>query len=150
MIRRPPRSTLFPYTTLFRSKARRRREQQEARRLGAVAAENHGLGALPALALVGVVIRHAGGATTAVDVDPEHVAAGADLAPPGGLGAGNDREQRRGFRPELAAKELTESAVLAAVAALVRLRRDRHRRGEGMPAQPLRAALEQHAGRLHG
>src|SRR3712207_8960958 len=24
MIRRPPRSTLFPYTTLFRSKARRR------------------------------------------------------------------------------------------------------------------------------
>src|SRR5207248_6377990 len=25
MIRRPPRSTLFPYTTLFRSRARRRR-----------------------------------------------------------------------------------------------------------------------------
>src|SRR3712207_7163097 len=25
MIRRPPRSTLFPYTTLFRSQARRRR-----------------------------------------------------------------------------------------------------------------------------
>src|SRR2546422_7785560 len=30
MIRRPPRSTLFPYTTLFRSRAGRR---QEARRL---------------------------------------------------------------------------------------------------------------------
>src|SRR2546425_4898005 len=29
MIRRPPRSTLFPYTTLFRSEARRR--QQEGR-----------------------------------------------------------------------------------------------------------------------
>src|SRR5438552_12333219 len=28
MIRRPPRSTLFPYTTLFRSCARRRREQR--------------------------------------------------------------------------------------------------------------------------
>src|SRR2546425_8710829 len=26
MIRRPPRSTLFPYTTLFRSKAHRRRD----------------------------------------------------------------------------------------------------------------------------
>src|SRR3712207_7039799 len=26
MIRRPPRSTLFPYTTLFRSKARRQEE----------------------------------------------------------------------------------------------------------------------------
>src|SRR5207249_7622403 len=27
MIRRPPRSTLFPYTTLFRSRPRRRRER---------------------------------------------------------------------------------------------------------------------------
>src|SRR3712207_8115321 len=32
MIRRPPRSTLFPYTTLFRSKARRMHDQRvEAR-----------------------------------------------------------------------------------------------------------------------
>src|SRR3712207_8250196 len=30
MIRRPPRSTLFPYTTLFRSKHRRLRDLQEA------------------------------------------------------------------------------------------------------------------------
>src|SRR3712207_8784833 len=30
MIRRPPRSTLFPYTTLFRSAARRRREDPRA------------------------------------------------------------------------------------------------------------------------
>src|SRR5258706_2003380 len=28
MIRRPPRSTLFPYTTLFRSRRRWRREQE--------------------------------------------------------------------------------------------------------------------------
>src|SRR2546421_7907453 len=31
MIRRPPRSTLFPYTTLFRSHARIRRSQDEGR-----------------------------------------------------------------------------------------------------------------------
>src|SRR5438445_4630789 len=31
MIRRPPRSTLFPYTTLFRSHARQRRQQQRRR-----------------------------------------------------------------------------------------------------------------------
>src|SRR2546427_6814982 len=31
MIRRPPRSTLFPYTTLFRSRARRRRCARPAR-----------------------------------------------------------------------------------------------------------------------
>src|SRR5256885_5391496 len=31
MIRRPPRSTLFPYTTLFRSRARRARPVDECR-----------------------------------------------------------------------------------------------------------------------
>src|SRR5688572_31126857 len=36
MIRRPPRSTLFPYTTLFRSVARRRLDPHR-RRVGAVA-----------------------------------------------------------------------------------------------------------------
>src|SRR5437879_7766941 len=30
MIRRPPRSTLFPYTTLFRSQSARRRTQERA------------------------------------------------------------------------------------------------------------------------
>src|SRR3712207_8244786 len=41
MIRRPPRSTLFPYTTLFRSTAPARRaddERQLVARLGAVGA----------------------------------------------------------------------------------------------------------------
>src|SRR5438874_3756953 len=32
MLRRPPRSTLFPYTTLFRSEARARRPAPAARR----------------------------------------------------------------------------------------------------------------------
>src|SRR5258708_11112734 len=32
MIRRPPRSTLFPYTTLFRSRGERGREQRRMRR----------------------------------------------------------------------------------------------------------------------
>src|SRR2546427_5376329 len=32
MIRRPPRSTLFPYTTLFRSRGRRRREPRPIQR----------------------------------------------------------------------------------------------------------------------
>src|SRR3712207_7732929 len=32
MIRRPPRSTLFPYTTLFRSQARARRRSPPAQR----------------------------------------------------------------------------------------------------------------------
>src|SRR5579872_7591677 len=33
MIRRPPRSTLFPYTTLFRSRPRRRRTRSSFRRV---------------------------------------------------------------------------------------------------------------------
>src|SRR2546430_13605854 len=40
MIRRPPRSTLFPYTTLFRS-ARVDDAQKVARRVVAVAADEH-------------------------------------------------------------------------------------------------------------
>src|SRR2546425_3582445 len=35
MIRRPPRSTLFPYTTLFRSRDPRRRQHLRGRRGGA-------------------------------------------------------------------------------------------------------------------
>src|SRR2546430_10881905 len=34
MIRRPPRSTLFPYTTLFRSRVERRPREPEAERIG--------------------------------------------------------------------------------------------------------------------
>src|SRR5438309_7791562 len=34
MIRRPPRSTLFPYTTLFRSRLRRRRNASPRERQG--------------------------------------------------------------------------------------------------------------------
>src|SRR3712207_7550278 len=35
MIRRPPRSTLFPYTTLFRSRAARRRARRRRRQRAA-------------------------------------------------------------------------------------------------------------------
>src|SRR5690348_18110039 len=37
MIRRPPRATLFPYTTLFRSERRGGRDRAQARRGGAAA-----------------------------------------------------------------------------------------------------------------
>src|SRR5438874_10054684 len=41
MIRRPPRSTLFPYTTLFRSSGRSLRVCREARPDGGIAASCH-------------------------------------------------------------------------------------------------------------
>src|SRR6266511_5837571 len=44
MIRRPPRSTLFPYTTLFRSRPRsalRRKRRRRTRRPGSCRSEEH-------------------------------------------------------------------------------------------------------------
>src|SRR5690349_22851410 len=41
MIRRPPRSTLFPYTTLFRSRGERRRQPQEHPEPGDPADHSH-------------------------------------------------------------------------------------------------------------
>src|SRR2546428_7037116 len=50
MIRRPPRSTLFPYTTLFRSPARVHREERarrhQSRHLALRDAEGEGLAAV--------------------------------------------------------------------------------------------------------
>src|SRR2546430_9263227 len=40
MIRRPPRSTLFPYTTLFRSEIRRKEEPRDVPRARAPAARH--------------------------------------------------------------------------------------------------------------
>src|SRR3712207_7592048 len=48
MIRRPPRSTLFPYTTLFRSLAEVRAELVTGRAQAAAAAARDGLLLLPA------------------------------------------------------------------------------------------------------
>src|SRR3989475_2702292 len=65
MIRRPPRSTLFPYTTLFRSLARRDRRGLEAGR------RSRGLGDVPAR--LGVEPRRGDSGTYAPDGDgPEH------------------------------------------------------------------------------
>src|SRR3712207_6879848 len=50
MIRRPPRSTLFPYTTLFRS-----RRQESGRDLGAVALRGVELDGLPAVGVFNLV-----------------------------------------------------------------------------------------------
>src|SRR2546427_7731004 len=43
MIRRPPRSTLFPYTTLFRSPARSPLRPCPSGRQGGVSGEDHGV-----------------------------------------------------------------------------------------------------------
>src|SRR3712207_7353445 len=57
MIRRPPRSTLFPYTTLFRS--RRRRGGAGPRARGRVL-ENRGLATAMAEAMLGLALEKLG------------------------------------------------------------------------------------------
>src|SRR2546425_2200960 len=47
MIRRPPRSTLFPYTTLFRSKNRRQSHKFFTHLLPGTPTRRHALGRLP-------------------------------------------------------------------------------------------------------
>src|SRR2546422_1095301 len=44
MIRRPPRSTLFPYTTLFRSDIARGIVEEDAREVGRIRIEPRGVG----------------------------------------------------------------------------------------------------------
>src|SRR2546427_7340493 len=61
MIRRPPRSTLFPYTTLFRSVREEpgRGQQEQARRLDRVAGHAHGARPLPLERAALVHVQHA-------------------------------------------------------------------------------------------
>src|SRR3712207_8539702 len=47
MIRRPPRSTLFPYTTLFRSRRRRNRSRADRREGVPSGVRRRGMGKLP-------------------------------------------------------------------------------------------------------
>src|SRR5258708_30992432 len=49
MIRRPPRSTLFPYTTLFRSRSRGAISRVALRKGGAIAARGRAIFVLPVL-----------------------------------------------------------------------------------------------------
>src|SRR2546430_10390566 len=65
MIRRPPRSTLFPYTTLFRSGAAHRQvaRTSDARRIGVL--DGDGLGAGGAVAAQMLRTAHAAAAKTA-------------------------------------------------------------------------------------
>src|SRR3712207_7427082 len=71
MIRRPPRSTLFPYTTLFRSEARLHAPDAEDHRTRhPVGALGRGQGLVPLLAELGAALQ-ALGRDGAVDVIPD-------------------------------------------------------------------------------
>src|SRR3712207_7658763 len=85
MIRRPPRSTLFPYTTLFRS----RRPPVEG-----------GLGVQR--------LEQVGGATGAPG-EPEQAERGGQLGGGQPLGVGLDRAGRQGARPDRKSTRLNSS-----------------------------------------
>src|SRR3712207_6920490 len=80
MIRRPPRSTLFPYTTLFRSTLLGARQEGEVER-GARAVQ------------VGDVAHHPGALERAADRAAHGLMQGVDVAP--GRGGLEDRKSTR-------------------------------------------------------
>src|SRR2546421_13068757 len=71
MIRRPPRSTLFPYTTLFRSPGFLEHALGRAPQLVVVFAHEHGFRAAPSLGLPWPLQRGSGGFLGQREVDPE-------------------------------------------------------------------------------
>src|SRR6185437_14069731 len=83
MIRRPPRSTLFPYTTLFRSRPRPGRAGPDGRRGRGAAA---GTGDQVAVPRAGRV-RGAGRGLLLRPRSGHRPGAGADVTAPGGRGA---------------------------------------------------------------
>src|SRR3989441_11780592 len=115
MIRRPPRSTLFPYTTLFRSSPLQRPppEVQDQRLPGQVLAGHRHADADPTRI-------EARPGVEPVRLAPEHCEAtrpeGADLGPRLGAGAGPTRRIARGPRggPAAEAQRLRQVHVLAA------------------------------------
>src|SRR5258708_24385640 len=56
MIRRPPRSTLFPYTTLFRSRFRRRRRPHRSQRGRGPGGDQDGMEGSARATVVGVAV----------------------------------------------------------------------------------------------
>src|SRR5256884_7457272 len=90
MIRRPPRSTLFPYTTLFRSTPAPR-DPGITRRLGSAGLEEGDHGEDAAVVIVGLGQVQLGEDTADVFLD----GAPGDEEPPGDAGVGADRKSTR-------------------------------------------------------
>src|SRR2546430_3875580 len=124
MIRRPPRSTLFPYTTLFRSVAKELREPEVA-----VAPGRDGEGAAVSDEVGGELGNHPGGgdpADDARDLSEPDIAVGADRDAAGAArdAAGvarskdltelGDQAAGGGDPPDLVAKPLREPEVAVA------------------------------------
>ena len=96
-----------------------------------------------------VEVRDAGGAALCVGFDPAHVTERPHLATSRRLGLRNHVVERRGLGRHLAAETHAEPTVCAGVPSAIGHRRDGHRGGVGVQAELARAALEQHARRLH-
>src|SRR5258707_8437739 len=77
MIRRPPRSTLFPYTTLFRSSLGDQLKLQEDEREGLLEAAGFGLA-------IGVAVHEIGKLASAMLTDVRQVRPAVDIASPAG------------------------------------------------------------------
>src|SRR5258708_23342493 len=97
--------------------------------------------------LIEVDGRH--GAASGISFDAMHIRIGTNCAAAGAFRRSDGGSERAGFRANLAAKEKTEATIGAGAPSGARLRKNRHRSWERMPAELARGALENHPGRLH-
>src|SRR5436309_625056 len=96
-----------------------------------------------------VEIHRAGNPSIAIRLHAMHIGVGANLTTPGALGDRNCRGKRTRFCADFAAEGQAESAVYAGAASRARLRKNRHRRRERMPAHLARGTFEDYARALH-
>ena len=124
-------------------KETRFREQQQARRFRPVGAQDNRFRLLETLPLLGIEVDSPVDAPLLVGRDLSHVAVRADLAAARVFGHGDDAGQRARLSSHLTTEPFAEPAVYARGAAGERVREDGHGRGEGVPAELLRGALQQ-------
>src|SRR5579859_905022 len=96
-----------------------------------------------------IEIDGADGPPLCVGLNAMNVAIGADFTAAGFFRHADDCCKRAGLSADFAPKAFAEAALDTRTAAGAWLRKNRHRRGEGMPAELARGALENDSAGLH-
>src|SRR5713226_3981901 len=121
-------------------------EQEQTRGFRAVGADDDRLSSLEMSVLLLVEINGPSGAATTVQLYAMDVGVRPNLAAAGALSKRDHTREGAGFRANFTTKAPAKAAVHARAASGTRLRKNRHRRGKGVPAELACGAFENHTG----
>src|SRR5580692_5580708 len=124
------------------------REQEQAGSFRAIRADDHGFCFLALDVALLIEINGASGTAIGIQFNAVHVRIRANLAAAGFFRHTNGGGKRTGFRADFAGKPKAETTIDACAATGPRLRENRHWRGERIPAELARGALENDAAGL--